>query len=73
LVATDHDTDHHQQIVNEVLHLLVCKSYFLCLAKCLFKQNSIMYLGIIVENDTIKPNPKKTNALRDWPCHLSTV
>jgi hypothetical protein len=42
-------------------------------AKCDFKQRSITYLGVIVENNTIRPDPKKTSALKDWPCQLSTV
>jgi hypothetical protein len=32
-----------------------------------------MYLGIIVDGNQLKPDPKKTSALQDWPQHLSTV
>jgi hypothetical protein len=67
LVATNDNIDCHQQIVSEVLHLLASESYFLCPTKCSFKQTSITYLGVIVENNQIKPNPKKTNTLKDWP------
>jgi hypothetical protein len=59
--------------VGEVLHLLASESYFLCPAKCSFEQTSITYLGVIVEINQIKPDPKRTNALRDWPRTLTTV
>jgi hypothetical protein len=73
LVATNEDVNFHHQIVGEVLHLLARESYFLRPTKCDFEQRSITYLGVIVENNTIKPDPKKTSTLKDWPRQLSTV
>jgi hypothetical protein len=73
LIATGDDTSRHHQIVGEVLHLLASESYFLRPAKCSFEQTSITYLGVIMENNHIKPDPKKTNALRDWPHNLTTI
>jgi hypothetical protein len=49
------------------------ESYFLCPAKCEFEQCSITYLGIVVDGNQLKPDPKKTSALRDWPQTLHTV
>jgi hypothetical protein len=73
LVATNEDVNCHHQIVGEVLHLLARESYFLRPTKCNFEQRSITYLGVIVENNTIRPDPKRTSALKDWPRQLSTV
>jgi hypothetical protein len=73
LVATNEGINRHCQIIGEVLHLLARESYFLRPAKCNFEQRSITYLGVIVENNTIRPDPKKTSALKDWPHQLSTV
>jgi hypothetical protein len=65
--------ERHHQIVHEVLDLLEEESYFLCPTKCMFKQTSITYLGIIVDGSQLKPDPKKTSTLQDWPQHLSMV
>jgi hypothetical protein len=73
LVATGSDVTRHQQIVNKVLDLLAAESYFLCPAKCPFEQSSITYLGVIVENNQIRPDPQKTSALKDWPTTLTFV
>jgi hypothetical protein len=57
LVAMGSDVTRHHQIVNEALDLLAAKSYFPCPTKSSFEQSSITYLGIIVENNQIKPDP----------------
>jgi hypothetical protein len=73
LIATREDIERHCQITHKVLDLLEEESYFLCPAKCTFEQSSITYLGIIVDGDQLRPDPKKTSTLRDWPCNLHTV
>jgi hypothetical protein len=73
LIATGDDIGRHRQIIHKVLDLLEEESYFLCPAKCKFEQCSITYLGIIVNSDQLKSDPKKTSALRDWPHTLHTV
>jgi hypothetical protein len=73
LVTTDNNIECHQQIVHEVLDLLTEESYFLCPAKCSFKQTHVTYLGIIVRGNKLLPDPKKTDALKDWPRMLNTV
>jgi hypothetical protein len=72
-IAMGNDIERHHQIVLEVLDLLEEESYFLHPAKCTFEQSSRTYLGIIVDSNQLKPDPKKTSALCNWPCHLSTV
>jgi hypothetical protein len=73
LVATGDNIERHRQIVHKVLDLLEEESYFLHPTKCEFEQCSITYLGIIVNSNQLKPDPKKTSALRDWPRILHTV
>jgi len=73
LIATTNNTPRHREIVNEVLDLLAIESYFLRPAKCTFEQARVEYLGVIVEDDKLFPDPKKTAPLRDWPRTLSTV
>jgi hypothetical protein len=73
LIATGDNIERHRQITHEVLDLLEAESYFLHPAKCEFEQCSITYLGIIVDGDQLKLDPKKTSTLRDWPRTLHTV
>jgi hypothetical protein len=73
LEATTGNLTRHQLIVCKVLEVSVKESYFLRLAKCSFEQNSITYLGIIVNRNKLSPDPKKTSALKDWPRTLNMV
>jgi hypothetical protein len=59
LVATDDNISRHRQIVNDVLDVLTEESYFLRPTKCSFEQDAITYLGIIVENNQLKPTPTR--------------
>jgi len=73
LIATKGDVTRHRTIVDEVLDLLAIESYFLRPAKCTFEQTRVDYLGIVVENNQLSPDPKKTDALKTWPRTLTTV
>src|SRR6267154_5768467 len=73
LVATTNDLDHHCKIVCEVLELMEQESYFLRLAKCEFEKHRTEYLGLILDHDTVKPDPNKVNGLKSWPRTLKTV
>jgi RNase H-like domain found in reverse transcriptase/Reverse transcriptase (RNA-dependent DNA polymerase) len=73
LITTIKDQALHEQIVHEVLELLEKESFFLKLTKCKFEQESIEYLGVMVENGMIRIDPTKQKGLEDWPWQLSTV
>ena len=73
LVATKDNLDRHRQIVREVLEVMECESYFLRLTKCEFKKRQTKYLGLILDHDTIKPDPNKVTGLKSWPRMLKTV
>ena len=60
------NTDHllHLKEIMEVMlsNKLICK-----LKKCSFFQHELRYLGHIISSEGIKPDPKKIQALLDWP------
>jgi hypothetical protein len=49
------------------------ESFFLKAAKCEFKKRWVKYLGLILDGDTITPDPVKVNSLKTWPRTLKTV
>ena len=73
LIATNQDVARHQHVVREVLQVLKNESFFLKVAKCEFERPKVEYLGLILDGDTVKPNPNKVNGLRTWPRTLKTV
>jgi len=73
LIATKDNLDRHRQIVRKVLEVMKQESYFLQLTKCEFEKRQTKYLGLILNHDTIKPDPNKVNGLKSWPQTLKTV
>jgi hypothetical protein len=67
LIAIPNDPSHHRQIVRDVLQTMREESFFLKAAKCKFKKQRVEYLGLILDEDTIKPDPVKINGLKTWP------
>jgi hypothetical protein len=49
------------------------ESFFLKATKCKFKKQQVEYLGLILDGDTIKPDPIKVNGLKTWPRMLKTI
>jgi hypothetical protein len=73
LIATPNDLSRHHQIVREVLEVIRKESFFLKAAKCEFEKQQVEYLGLILDRNTIKPDPVKVNGLKAWPQTLKTV
>ena len=73
LVATRGNKPRHRQIVNELLTLFAKESYFLRPAKCEFEQTRVTYLGLVVDGETLRIDPKKADGLHNWPRELKTV
>ena len=73
LIATEEDLKLHRAVVREVLQVMKNESLFLKLAKCEFETHKVEYLGLILDYDTIRPDPTKIARLREWPRHLKTV
>ena len=66
LIFTD-DLATHQLITQQVLTILQKNNLFLKPEKCFFEALEVEYLGVIVSQGSIKMDPKKIEALRDWP------
>jgi hypothetical protein len=49
------------------------ESFFLKAAKCEFEKQRVEYLGLILNRNTIKPDPIKVNGLKTWPRTLKSV
>jgi hypothetical protein len=47
--------------------------FFLKAAKCEFEKWQVEYLGLILDGNTIKPDPVKVNGLKAWLRTLKTV
>jgi hypothetical protein len=73
LIATPNDLPRHHQIVREVLEVMRKELFFLKAAKCEFEKQRVEYLGLILDENTIKPDPVKVNGLKEWPRMLKTV
>ena len=73
LIATGTDKEFHKQIVHKVLDLLAREDFHLKLAKCLFHQESIDYLGIRIDGGHIKIDPTKLHGLVEWHEVLQNV
>jgi hypothetical protein len=53
--------------VDRVLHLLSQHQLFLKQSKCAFGALEVEYLGHLVGNDGVRVDPKKIEAMQDWP------
>ena len=56
-----------------VLNMMKENSLFLKLEKCEFEKHYVEYLGILLENGTVQPNPSKVTGIQDWPTTLKSV
>jgi hypothetical protein len=57
----------HLSHVDQVLHLLSQHQLFLKQSKCAFGASKVEYLGHIVNKDGVWVDPKKIEAMKDWP------
>jgi hypothetical protein len=62
----------HLAHVDRVLHLLSQHQLFLKQSKCAFGASEVEYLGHIVGKAGVRVDPKKIEAMQDWP-HLKTL
>jgi hypothetical protein len=57
----------HLTHVDRLLHLLSQHQLFLKQSKCAFGASEVEYLGHLVGKDGIRVDPKKIEAMQDWP------
>jgi hypothetical protein len=53
--------------VRLVFKVLQREKFYVCKAKSSFAQKEIKYLGHIVNEQGIRPDPKKVEAVQTWP------
>jgi hypothetical protein len=58
--------------VDQFLHLLSKKNFFLKWSKCSFGASEVEYLGHIIGKDGVRVDPKKIEAMKDYP-HPKTL
>jgi hypothetical protein len=58
---------YHLAHVDRVLHLLSQHQLFLKQFKCAFDASEVEYLGHLVGKDGVRVDPKKIEAMQDWP------
>lgn len=59
--------EEHRAIVRQVLQRLQDNDLFLKPEKCVFEQDLVEYLGLIIFHDKIAMDPVKVAGIQDWP------
>jgi hypothetical protein len=57
----------HLAHLRQVFELLAAHKFHLKVSKCSFGQSQVSYLGHIVEQGVVAPDPAKIQAVLDWP------
>ena len=67
LIHTNDSLETHRTAVHRVLDKLAKHDLFLKPEKCLFEQQRMEFLGVVLENGTIQMDPAKIKGVEDWP------
>lgn len=59
--------EEHSGHLSQVFSILESHKFHLKPSKCTFGQKQIAYLGHIVANGTVAPDPSKLQGVADWP------
>ena len=59
--------EEHEQYLRQILQCLKDNQFYTRFSKCTFFTNSIEYLGYIIDEDDLRPNPQLVQALMDFP------
>ena len=59
--------EEHDRIMREVLARLAREGLVVRFDKCKFGETHVKFLGAIISGETVTPDPKKVQAVRDWP------
>ncbi len=73
LITTKDNLKHHREVVKMVLNVIKENLLFLKPEKCEFEKCHVKYLGILLEEGTVQPDPSKVTGLRDWPTTLKSI
>ena len=67
LIHTDSNRPHHRKCVHRILDKLKKHDLYLKPEKCLFEQEEMEFLGVVLKNGTIQMDPTKIKGVADWP------
>ena len=67
LVHTDSNRPNHRKCVHQILDKLRKHDLYLKPEKCLFEQEEMEFLGVVLKNGTIQMDPTKIKGVADWP------
>jgi Reverse transcriptase (RNA-dependent DNA polymerase)/RNase H-like domain found in reverse transcriptase/Integrase zinc binding domain/Integrase core domain/Chromo (CHRromatin Organisation MOdifier) domain len=59
--------DEHLDHLEQIFKVMQDNQYYLKRTKCEFGLRSIAFLGHIISEDGVEPNPRKLEILKDWP------
>jgi len=67
LIATHNNPAFHEKCVHRILTKLLLNDLYLKPEKCIFEQQKIEFLGVVLQNRTIHMDLAKTQGVADWP------
>jgi hypothetical protein len=73
IIATHNDLQHHCAVVCAVLSAMREASLFLKPEKCEFEKHKVEYLGLLLDGNSIKPDPSKVEGMHSWPTTLKSI
>ena len=67
LITTQDDPKFHEECVHCILEKLHLHDLYLKPEKCVFEQQWMEFLGVVLENETVQMDPAKLKGIMDWP------
>ena len=67
ILIAGRDTEHHDQILRQVIEKATSYNLRLNYEKCHIRQQSVKYVGHLITADGLKPDPEKTKAVAEMP------
>ena len=59
--------DAHLDHLRYVMHALCKEKFYINLKKCTFLSSKVIFVGFVVSAQGVDADPKKINAIVDWP------
>ena len=72
IVIWSPSVEQHRRDVQTILQCLRDEGLSICVEKCEFDVKETRYLGHILSTSGIRPDPRKVQALLDWPVPKTT-
>lgn len=67
ILVMANSVEEHNATMEEVLRRLADNNLTVRFDKCRFGESELKFLGFIISGETVRADPKKTQAVRDWP------